>query len=389
MNEVLSVTQAERDKAKKAGNSLPDGSYPINNAAQLHAAAVLAASHHGDWKAAQALIRRRAKELGVDVTTLPGFGGESKSAQRDPAWEQRRKRWAGSLVGQHARRSMALARGSVEMRAKPDGTGGTNFEFNGYGSTFNDPFDMWDKWGDPYTEDVRPGSFRETLGRPDLYVPFLIGHNAAGIQMARTRSGTMRLAEDTRGLHTEAMLSGRRSDVRDLADAVERGDMDEMSIGFVTLAQEWSEDWEQRHLTNVDLHRGDVSVVALAANPGTRGATMTALPVESLSNAAAVQREEQRGNPVDQDLGDASDYDPWDHAAPGALRCGNDACPVDGGAINHPDSKFCAQCGTPLYGGDALVKLNADGVPGMEEEQGAAASLALKRRQLELLALVK
>ena len=80
--EALSVTQAERDKARKAGNSLPDGSYPINNAAQLHAAAVLAASHHGDWQAAMTLIRRRAKELGVDVTTLPGFGSESKSADR-------------------------------------------------------------------------------------------------------------------------------------------------------------------------------------------------------------------------------------------------------------------------------------------------------------------
>src|SRR5215472_2403408 len=77
----MSVTQAERDKARKAGNSLPDGSYPINNIAQLHSAAVLAASHHGDWKAAQALIRRRAKELGVDVSTLPGFGEEKSSGQ--------------------------------------------------------------------------------------------------------------------------------------------------------------------------------------------------------------------------------------------------------------------------------------------------------------------
>jgi hypothetical protein len=71
---TLSVTQAERDKAHAAGNSLPDKSYPINNVKQLHAAAVLAASGHGDVTAAKALIRRRAKELGVDVKTLPGFG---------------------------------------------------------------------------------------------------------------------------------------------------------------------------------------------------------------------------------------------------------------------------------------------------------------------------
>lgn len=75
----LSVKQADRDKAHEAGNSLPDKSYPINNLKQLHAAASLAASHHGDWKAAKALIRRRAKELGVDVSTLPGFGASDSS----------------------------------------------------------------------------------------------------------------------------------------------------------------------------------------------------------------------------------------------------------------------------------------------------------------------
>ena len=57
------VSFDDKDKAKAAGNSLPDGSYPINNIDQLKAAATLAASHHGDWKAAQTLIRRRAKEL--------------------------------------------------------------------------------------------------------------------------------------------------------------------------------------------------------------------------------------------------------------------------------------------------------------------------------------
>ena len=73
-----SVSQAERDKAHAAGNSLPDGSYPINNTHQLHSAAVLAASGHGDAAAAKSLIRRRARQLGVDVTSLPGFGSETK-----------------------------------------------------------------------------------------------------------------------------------------------------------------------------------------------------------------------------------------------------------------------------------------------------------------------
>jgi hypothetical protein len=38
------------------------------------AAAVLAASHHGDFKAAKELIRKRARELGVNTDNLPGMG---------------------------------------------------------------------------------------------------------------------------------------------------------------------------------------------------------------------------------------------------------------------------------------------------------------------------
>lgn len=75
----LAVSQAKRDRAKKAGNALPDGSYPIEDSHDLHSAAVLAASGHGDVKAAKSLIRRRAKELGVDVSTLPGFGANRKT----------------------------------------------------------------------------------------------------------------------------------------------------------------------------------------------------------------------------------------------------------------------------------------------------------------------
>lgn len=74
----LSVSQKERDKAKSNNNSLPDGSYPIEDTKHLKSAAILASSKHGDYEAAKRLIRRRAKELNVDVKTLPGFGTENK-----------------------------------------------------------------------------------------------------------------------------------------------------------------------------------------------------------------------------------------------------------------------------------------------------------------------
>jgi hypothetical protein len=64
-----------QDVADK-GNALPDGSYPIPDAEHLHAAAVLAASGHGDAEAARRLIRKRAGELGVSLDSLPGFGDD-------------------------------------------------------------------------------------------------------------------------------------------------------------------------------------------------------------------------------------------------------------------------------------------------------------------------
>lgn len=77
------ISTAGRKALAAKGHALPDGSYPIPDKSHLHAAAVLASSGHGDVKAAKALIRKRAKELGVDVTTLPGFG-DSKSDSGEP-----------------------------------------------------------------------------------------------------------------------------------------------------------------------------------------------------------------------------------------------------------------------------------------------------------------
>ena len=75
---LLDVSQADRDQAAKEGNALSDGSYPIRNASELHSAAVLAASHHGDFRAARKLIRKRASELGVTLSHLPGFASDGK-----------------------------------------------------------------------------------------------------------------------------------------------------------------------------------------------------------------------------------------------------------------------------------------------------------------------
>src|SRR6185312_3898437 len=60
--------------------------FPIHDAAHVrNALARLSSSPFGDK--ARAKVVAAAHKFGVDVS-------ESKSAQRDPAWEQRRRRWA-------------------------------------------------------------------------------------------------------------------------------------------------------------------------------------------------------------------------------------------------------------------------------------------------------
>jgi hypothetical protein len=80
-----SETAAGRKKAASSGHALPDGSYPIEDKKHLHSAAVLAASGHGNAGAAKTLIRKRARELGVDVKSLPGFGGTDEDNEKAAA----------------------------------------------------------------------------------------------------------------------------------------------------------------------------------------------------------------------------------------------------------------------------------------------------------------
>lgn len=310
-----------------------------------------------------------------------------------------------SMLRVPERLSLQFGAAGMEMRAKANGTGGTKFQFNGYAAVYDHPFDMWDFWGDAFTEIVNQGACSRTLAN-SCDVPFLIGHNDAGIPMARTKSGTMTLGQDSHGLWVVVPeMDGSRDDVRALASAVERGDMDEMSCAFMVLAQQWSPDYEQRNILEMDLHKGDVSAVVFGANDGTAGSSMTALPAESLSLRRPVgmlrnRRQGEARGAFQVDTTDGPDYDPQPHAdeagqlvcphgsctddacANGAAGC-NGGCPVTGGAMNGPDAKHCDQCGGSLYSEDGTIIVGDSGVP--EEVEGdATMALARSRAELEL-----
>jgi HK97 family phage prohead protease len=151
----------------------------------------------------------------------------------------------------------------LEARAK-DGASGVS-TVSGYASVVEEPYEMWDFLGS-YAEVVRTGAFTKTLSETPQ-VQLLLNHG--GLAMAYTKAGTLRLSEDSTGLHMEADVTAARSDVQDMLLALEDGSVDEMSFAFRVTRQMWSPDYDQRDILEVDLHRGDVSVVNFGANPAT------------------------------------------------------------------------------------------------------------------------
>ncbi|QBI98648.1 capsid maturation protease [Mycobacterium phage Bobby] len=175
----------------------------------------------------------------------------------------------------------------------------------GYASTF----EQYEMYGGPsngygWIEQLDRRAFDKTLReKPDLHL--LVNH--AGTPLARTKSGTLDLSVDDKGLKVVARLDKRDPDVQSLAVKMERGDMDEMSFAFRVKAQKWEatdefpeDDQALRTITEVSLHKGDVSVVNFGANP-TTSVGLRSLP-EALRFLAEADEDELAEVRSDEDL---------------------------------------------------------------------------------------
>ena len=154
---------------------------------------------------------------------------------------------------------------TAEVRGEGDDAPEGMWRFRGLASRSGVSYEVYDGWGG-YAETVNPGAFKTTLAE-DPTVLLLVMHD--GLPLASTRSGTMRLWESDRGLEVEADLDMDDPRVQSIRSSVERGDLSEMSFGFRVMGQVWSEDYMDRTITAVNLHRGDASFVNYGANPYT------------------------------------------------------------------------------------------------------------------------
>lgn len=159
----------------------------------------------------------------------------------------------------------AVLRANLEKREGASDDAAPWHHVAGVASVINTPYEMWDMFG-PYIETVAAGAFDESLARsPD--VAFLVNHK--GLTMARTTTGTLALTMAPQGLTTEAWLNPDRTDVHDLAIAINDKCINQMSFAAQLVNGEWNEDYTAFCMTRLELNCGDVSAVNFGANPYT------------------------------------------------------------------------------------------------------------------------
>ena len=142
--------------------------------------------------------------------------------------------------------------------------GSTEATLVGWPSTTGNPYGVMD-WMGEYDETIMPGAFGKTLKESD-YIPYLVDHKGDVLASWHQDSGrTMDLAEDTRGLRSEARLDiVDNSSSRNLVSGVKRGDYSKMSFAFRATKEDWDETYTKRSVLELQLF--DASVVKSPAN---------------------------------------------------------------------------------------------------------------------------
>jgi HK97 family phage prohead protease len=150
----------------------------------------------------------------------------------------------------------------VEVRAVVELRAAAGRRLEGYAAVFNSPAIIGS-----FIETIRPGAFAAGIRAKDIIA--LVDHDPARL-LARTRSGTLRLAEDARGLRFDLDVPPTQLG-NDVLTMVERGDIGGMSFGFRATDEAWPTR-EQRELRAVEL----VEISVVHAHPAYSETTIAA-----------------------------------------------------------------------------------------------------------------
>ncbi len=185
----------------------------------------------------------------------------------------------------------------------------SDYYVEGYASTFNDPYTLFECSGVEYKEIVSPDAFSETdmsdvilqynhegkvLARMSNGTPYtlfecsgveykeivspdafsetdmsdvILQYNHEGKVLARMSNGTLIVEPDEHGLFVAADLSGCQAS-RELYEEIKSGLVTRMSWGFTISASEYDRDTHTETLTKIKKIY-DVSAVSIPADPNT------------------------------------------------------------------------------------------------------------------------
>jgi len=158
-----------------------------------------------------------------------------------------------NLEGDVNMKNLEQRRMPVELRAEGD----ESTKIVGHAAVFDKPADIYG-----FEEVIRKGAFADAIKQDDVRA--LWNHNPDYV-LGRTKSGTLRLQEDDIGLAIENDPPETQW-AKDLMISMERGDVDQMSFGFVVEEERWSKRGEEPDLREIIKARlFDVSPVTFPA----------------------------------------------------------------------------------------------------------------------------
>jgi len=163
---------------------------------------------------------------------------------------------------QEIRKFSAIVAGANAVRSASTSSG---IEITGSPIVYNTPYPVFDSMGS-FEETMLPGVVSKILGTCDCR--FLLNHSRETIPLARTTSRTLRLSDGPDALRFSATLDPRQSLANDLAVAIERGDITQMSCAFVVESDSWNDTFTKRTISEF-AELLDVSAVTYPASPTT------------------------------------------------------------------------------------------------------------------------
>lgn len=267
-------TDDDRQAMAKAGEAMPDGSYPIKDKADLDNAIHAVGRGGADHDAIRKHIIARAHALGAadaipdnwaadgslkDDGDSRGDRQKTNPAPTQAAERRKKERHRATPLGREVR---FFAPTEVEVRASTDSP---EIVIEGAAVVYGAAYRVVDFFGE-FRETIHAGAATNIVDGVDCRLLF----NHDGLPMARTTSGTMSLIDTPSELRFRASLDARQQLANDFAIAIERGDLSQMSIGMVVNRDKWGNDggMETRDIYGLaDLP--DVSGVTYPCSPTT------------------------------------------------------------------------------------------------------------------------